>query len=185
MKRAVSFLSAIIMLFAFASCGQQEISPETYLGEGTKIRFRMLVDANQKLYNDVFVLDRLECDESKAFEKDGERWAPVTDKSYSSYKMLEDHIKEVYTEECAAKLLEDYDFYHEIDGVFCLRLTETPGGGKKWVRDNTAEPRITENKDGSYTAVYRLVCENKSMKEKFTFVRTDSGFRLDELRAAD
>ena len=173
------------MLFAFASCGQEELSPETYLGEGTKIRFRMLVDSNQKLYNDVFVLGRLECDESKAFEKDGERWAPVTDKSYSSYKMLEENIKEVYTEECAEKLLEDYDFYREIDGVFCRKLGEKTGGGKKWVRDNTKEPKITANKDGSFTAVYTLVCENKSMKEKFNFVKTDSGFRLDELSAAD
>ncbi len=174
------------MLLVFASCGEKEITPETYIGEGTKIQLRMLVDANQKLYNDVFVLGRLECDESKAFDKDGEKWAPVTDESYTSYKALVDNVKGIYTEESAEKLLEDYDFYAEIDGVFCRKVDSgEPGEGVKLVRDPDKEPKIKVNKDGSYTGEYRLTGENKDVKEVFNFVKTDAGFRLDELRVAE
>ncbi|MBR4452409.1 MAG: hypothetical protein IKS39_11280 [Clostridia bacterium] len=186
MKRIISALSVLFLIFGLASCGQKEVTPETYIGEGAKIQFRMLVDANQKLYNDVFVLGRLECDEGKAIEKDGVRWAPVIDKTYPSYTMFVENIKGIYTEECAKKLLEDYDFYGEIDGVFCRKVSgdELPGD-TKWVRDTEKEPVIKANDDGSFTAEYRLVSDKKTMKQEFTFVKTEAGYRLDELRSAD
>ena len=90
------------------------------------------------------------------------------------------------TKECAEKLLKDYDFYDDIDGVFCRRINDDDmPGGKKWVRDTQKEPKITANGDGTYTGEYRLVCDDDSVKETFTFVKTEDGFRLDELSAAD
>ncbi len=186
LKKVISALLALLIPVCFASCGKEEVTPETYVGEGAKIQFRMLVDANQKLFNEVFVLGRLECDESKAVDKDGEKWAPVTDKSYTSYKMLADSVRGIYTEECAEKLLEDYDFYADIDGVFCRKISgEELPAETKWVRDTEKEPVIKVNEDGSFTAEYRLISEKKTMKEKFTFVKTEGGYRLDELRSAD
>ncbi len=185
MKRIIAL--AIIIMLLFTACGKDEFDPEKYVGESLLTNFGMLVDMNQLLYNNVFVLGHLEVDESKAFEKDGKKYAPVTDKVYTSYDVLKNVVESIYTKECAEDILTNYDLYADVDGVFCLDMSkaENEHKGVKWVRDLDGEVELEERETGKYVMEYRFACGKKDEIDEFTFVNTAGGYRLTELQYVD
>lgn len=185
MKRIIA-LAAVIMLF-FTACGKDEFDPETYISPGQLSRYGMMVDTNQMMYNDVFVLGHLDIDESAVFKKDGKTYAPVKSDIYKSYDILKGVLETVYTDECVKDILETYDFYKDIDGVLCYDMSDADNTrtGTKWVRNPDIEAEVEEKEDGRCVLEYRFDCGKKDEIDEFEFVNTDKGYRLTALQYVD
>lgn len=186
LKKYASLCACILMLLSFAACGN-DFDPDTYVGEGVKTRLGVLVDANQTFYNEVFVLGRLAVDEKSEKEYDGKSYAPVTDTAYPDYQSLELALKEVYTDDAVKDILKQYDFYKDIDGKLCLDMSssEASNSGNKWKYDRSTSPELKDMTDNSYTFRYAFISGEEQKNCDFTFVNTESGYRLAELKPVD
>jgi hypothetical protein len=177
-------LCLITALFFLTSCGEDEFDPDKYIGESLQSQFQVLVDANQDFYNNVFVLGHLPVDEKKTVEKDGKTFAPVTDSIYKTYDLLLNGLKGVYTEDAVADILDNYDYYTDIDGklYFNMEFDGAAKKGVKWERDPAEGQELEKKTEDSYTLEFGFVCGKKDEWDEFTFVRTDLGYRLTKLQ---
>ncbi len=183
MKKAILPLLLCILL-AFSACGYNEFDPDEYVGEGLLTAFGIIVDENQYFYNEVFVLGHLETDEKVTKQVDGKTYARVKDEKIGSYEELTDRLLSVYTEECVKSILENYDFYIDIDGALYYDLSndENTRGGYKWIRNTEKTPELEGKTENSYTIEYKFDCGKKDELDEFTFVRVEGGYRLAKLQ---
>ena len=187
MKKVICLLFSVIMIASCCACQRMDkLDPDEYISEAALTQCTTLLVANQRLYNEVFVLSHLTTDDDNTFEKDGVTYAPVNDSRYSSYSDLVNEIKSIYTEELAEDILDKYNYYKEIDGVFCFDTSceEKIKEGRKWEYSNKNEIEL-EGKDGdSYTLEFYFVCGKRDCRQEFDFIKTDSGYKLTEFKSA-
>lgn len=184
LKKTISlFFCVLILIFSLCSC-EDEFDPDEYIGEGLLTQFSILVDANQHFYNEVFVLSHLPVNEDESFEYEGKTYAPVNDTLYTSYDKLIEHLNGIYTEEAVEDILENYDYYRDIDGKLCFDMAyaDSAKKGVKWERDPEWKPELEGKKDGMYTVEFGFKCGQKDEIDEFDFVRTDAGNRLTKLQ---
>lgn len=182
MKKIIAFVLCFAIVFLFAGCKADELRPEEYISEAALTQCRIRVMANQRFYNDVFVLGHLKVDESKKFDKDGKTYAPVDD-LYHTYQELKDDLSQTYTSECVDSILSTYDFYKDIDGKLCFDLScsDKIKKGTKYVLGDKHEPEL-EGTDGNvYEIEFYFVCGKKDEMHTFEFVKVDSAYLLKEL----
>ncbi|MBR3621533.1 MAG: hypothetical protein IKN56_08475 [Clostridia bacterium] len=179
MKKYLSLILCILFAFSFASCGSKEPEKNDYIGEGTKTQLKLLVMANLNFFSDTFVDSTLKADESKPIEKDGVKWYRVKDSGFVSYDAFLTALNVVYTPDCVEKILNEYDFYAEIDGKFCIKADAVKSQDNvKWEMDPAFGADISLKGD-KIIATYRFIKEKKSKILTFTFVES-GGYRLDK-----
>ena len=196
LKRITALFIAVIIALSLCSCTNNtirkdgEFNPDNYVSEAQLSIFINYVKLNQHFYNDVFVLDHLKIDESKAFTDDkGVKWAPVTDEMYKTYDSLVQALYGTYTEEAVKKILKDYPIYADVNGVFCYNTEDLnrERKGNKWLLNEDKEIELEGRTEDSFTLEFRFYCEKDDEIDEFTFVRTgngiNDGYRLTELHA--
>ena len=183
-KRLVVLPLLLCLAIALCSCEIDEFDPDKYVGEGVLAAFGVLVDQNQIYYNDVFVLGHLEIDENKTVKKDGKTYALVTDDKYASYEELKSRMLATYTPDCVNDILDNYDFYRDIDGALYYDLSDKDNTrqGYKWERVREEAPEFEGKTDNTYTMEYKFVCGKRDELTEFTFLRVDQGYRLTKLQ---
>lgn len=185
MKRIIAFTFALIMLLSLCSCESNtirkngEFNPDMYVSEAQLSIFINLVNLNQYYYNEVFVNGHLAVDETKATEKDGKTWAPVTDEKFASYDALVAELKAAYTDEAVEAMLADYPVYADIDGVLCYDISAEQTAAKHiWVLDEDREIELEKRTDEGFTIEFRFADQDKPKHdelEEFTFIRVGNG----------
>lgn len=193
MKKLSALLIAVTMVFCLCACESNtiekdgEFNPDSYISEAQLSVFINYVNLNQEFYNDVFVLGHLEADTENVIEKDGKKWAPVTDTTYKSYDEFVEALYGTYTDEAVQKILSEYPIYADIDGTFCYDMSdaENTRTGRKWVLNTDGEIELEEKSEDSYTVEFRFTCDKRKEIDEFTFVRVgdgiNEGYRLTEL----
>ena len=180
MKKYLSLFLCIVFTLSFASCGGKEHQEQSdFTGEGMKTQLKMLVMAHLNFYNFSFADSTLEADESKPIVKDGVKWLPVKDSRFASYEAFLTSLNVVYTPECVEKILNEYDFYAEVDGKFCIKADAVKShDGEKWEMDPSFNAEISSKGD-KITAKYGFVKGKKNKTHSFTFVNSGE-YRLDK-----
>lgn len=183
LKKTTAFLICLIMLLLLSGCKSEEIRADEYISEAAVTQCRIKVSANQRFYNDIFVLGHLKVDESKKFEKDGKTYAPVTDSLYHSYQELKDDLAQTYTPECVDNILKTYNYYADIDGVFCFDLSckDKVKKGIKYVLGTKHDPELEDVNGDIYEVEFYFVCGKKDELHTFNFVKSGSSYFLTEL----
>lgn len=188
LKKAICLLFSFLIIISLCACTEKEavVNPDNYISDAAVTQCGTIIDSNQMLYNEVFVLGHLSVDEKKSIEKDGKKYAPVTDNRFSSYADLADLVNMLYTEDCAKSILKTYNYYKDIDGVlyYDLSCKEKIQSGLKWERSSDEEVELEKKIDESYTLEFFFVSGKKDCRQEFVFVKTDSGYRLTEFKSA-
>lgn len=130
MKRITALLMFVIFtLLFFNACSDSGKDAETtvnpseaandYIGEGFKQTLSLLVEANRKFVEEVFIERTLTVDEKNP-KKDGlTTYYPVIESGFQSYSALVNTVNATYTQEIADGLLKNSG-YKEIDGkLYC------------------------------------------------------------------
>ena len=187
MKKRLIIPLLLCLALVLSACGMDAFDPDEYVGEGLLTLFGIEVDNNQYFYNEVFVLGHLKVDESKSVKKDGKTYAPVTDKRINTYDELKRLLSEIYTEDAVMDILENYDFYKDIDGKLYYDLSDKDNTrkGYKWERMKDVAPEIESREENTYVMEYKFACGKKDELDEFTFVRTENGYRLTKLQYVD
>ena len=181
MKKTISFLLSLLFVLSFASCGKEEAAPVDYISEGMKTQLKMLVMANLNFNSSVYTSSTLKADDSNPVEKDGVKWLPVKDSRFTSYDDFLISLNAVYTSECIEKILEDYDYYADIDGVFCIKADAVKSqDSEKWEMDASFNTTVVSKKDDKISVRYNFIKGKQTKKQTYTFVNTSSGYRLDK-----
>lgn len=183
MKKIIAFVLCFAIVFLFAGCKADELRPEEYISEAALTQCRIRVMANQRFYNDVFVLGHLKVDESKKFEKDGKTYAPVADSLYQNYQELKDDLSQTYTSECVDRILKTYNYYADVDGKLCFDMScsDKAEKGIKYVLGDKHEPELEDINGDVYEIEFYFVCGKKDELHTFEFVKQDSAYLLNEL----
>lgn len=182
MKKYLSLFLCFVFALSFASCGKKETKQDDYIGEGLKTQLKMLVMANLNFYSYSFVSSTLKTDDKNPIEKDGVKWLIVNDSLFASYDEFLTSLNVVYTPECVEKILQEYDFYAEIDGKFCIKADEAKAeDSEKWEMDPALAAEIVSNKENKISVKYAFKKGEQTKKQTYTFINTSSGYRLDKL----
>ena len=107
-RKFILIILSLLTVISLTAC-EEDFNADKYIGEGLKTTLGLIVDANQRYYNDIFVMGRLDYDVNQTVEKDGKTYALVTDKIYNSYDYLEQSLNDVYIEQEAERILKEYD----------------------------------------------------------------------------
>lgn len=181
MKKCLSLFMCILFVLSFTACGEEEVTPDAYIGEGLLTQLTLLVKNNQRLYADVFVASTLNADKSKPVEKNGIKWLPVTDSSFSSYTDIENTVKAVFTADCAEKILSEYDFYADIEGKLCIKSDAAKSSDAKHFELNPQVGGKVISKSANEIRIkYEFVKDESKKSETFVFKNLDGGWRLNK-----
>ena len=181
MKKVISLLLCFLFAFSFVSCGNGEVTKDNYISEGVKTQLKMLVMANLNFNSHSFVSSTLNADEENPIEKDGVKWLPVKDPQFDSYDDFLISLNAVYTPECIENILDEYDFYADIDGTFCIRADAVkPLDSEKWEMDASFSAEVFSQKDDKISARYGFIKGNQKKKQTYTFINYSNGYRLDK-----
>ncbi len=183
LKKIIAFFMCLALALTFTGCKAEELRPEEYISEAALTQCRIKVMANQRFYNDVFVLGHLKVDEGKKFKKDGKTYAPVVDGLYHSYQDLKNDLDQTYTNDCVDKILKTYDCYIDIDGKLCfdMSFSDNVEKGIKYVLGDKHEPELEDINGNVYEIEFYFVCGKKDEMHTFEFVKEDSSYLLTEL----
>ncbi len=166
MKRFVSLISAVILIFSFASCGSQTKEaatapggvPELYVGEGFRTILSTLMTGNFNIVEKVAVFGRPQTDESG-------RVSEPEDRNYAldSYDALLVLFRSVYTEEKAEKLIEKCGYYEKDGALYSNKKAKDEGAS---FDISSMKIEVTEKDDKNCSFNVTVIKTDGSGKQK-------------------